>query len=116
MQELADGRRVWWRRRGPERRGEREVGERTGERHDDGVVAGAAQAAGLTGTGFAHPYAPNPDEREHSGDEQGADRVDVPDRIERRRPARLAVSSPKARATTPCEISWRMIEGTSTQK
>ncbi len=33
-----------------------------------------------------------------------------------RRPARLAVSSPKARATTPWEISWRMIDGISTQK
>ena len=30
------------------------------------------------------------------------------------RPARLAVSSPNQRATTPWEISWRMIEGTTT--
>ena len=32
------------------------------------------------------------------------------------RPARFAVSSPNALATTPCETSWRMIEGTITQK
>ena len=32
------------------------------------------------------------------------------------RPARAAVSSPKARATQPWETSWRMMEGTITQK
>src|SRR5437660_1507127 len=29
-----------------------------------------------------------------------------------RRPARLAVSSPKRRATAPCDTSWRMTDGT----
>ncbi len=32
------------------------------------------------------------------------------------RPARLAVVSPNASATTPWEISWRMIDGMSTRK
>ena len=70
----------------------------------------------LTGTGLAQPKTPAP------ANDSSAGTISVPTgstcamgfRV--RRPARLAVSSPNALATQPCDTSCRMIEGTITQK
>ncbi len=69
-----------------------------------------------TGTGLAHPYAPIPDTESRAGTSSVPTGSTCFAGLRVRRPARLAVSSPKASATTPWEISWRMMEGTRTQK
>ena len=70
----------------------------------------------FTGTGLAQPKTPAPARDNKAGT------INVPTgstcaigfRV--RRPARFAVSSPNALATQPCDTSWRMIDGTMTQK
>ncbi len=67
----------------------------------------------FTGTGLAHMKTPWLLRRSRAG------RMIVPKGsmwgmgLSVSRPARLAVSSPKARATAPWETSWRMTEGMS---
>src|SRR6202035_1759788 len=69
----------------------------------------------LTGTGLAYPKAPSPLSTSSAG------RMMVPNGsmwrsgLSVRRPARLAVSSPKASATAPWDTSCRITEGISAQ-
>ena len=70
----------------------------------------------LTGTGLAQPKAsPVPESMRSPGRINGSQGVDVGKGFSVSRPARLAVSSPKIRATAPWETSWRMIDGMRTQ-
>ena len=70
----------------------------------------------FTGTGLAYPKTPSPLSTSMAG------RMMVPKGsmcltgLSVSRPARLAVSSPKARATAPCDTSCRITEGMSAQK
>src|SRR5258708_15236621 len=71
---------------------------------------------GFTGTGFAHPITGT------CANAPSAGRMIDPNGsmcgigLSVRRPARLAVSSPNQSATTPCEISCRMMDATSATK
>src|SRR5205807_87119 len=77
-------------------------------------LRGSRSRRTLTGTGLAQPNGGAPVSRRMAG------RITVPKGstwgmgLRVRRPARLAVSSPKSRARAPWETSWRMIEGMST--
>ena len=70
----------------------------------------------FTGTGLAQPKKPNPLRASRPGTSSVPIGSTWASGLKVSRPARLAVSSPNARATQPWEISWRMIEGTMQQK
>src|SRR5215475_13919319 len=70
---------------------------------------GCRRLDGFTGTGFAHPKAPNPEMVSNAGRMIDPNGSMCGMGFSVRRPARLAVSSPKKSATTPWLISCRMI-------
>ncbi len=70
----------------------------------------------LTGTGLAHPNTPALVRDNSAGTMSVPTGSTCTTGFRFRRPARFAVSSPKALATHPCDTSCRMMEGTMTQK
>ena len=76
---------------------------------------GLRSRAQLTGTGLAQPkIAPAWADRQDQGQDDRAERIDMPDRVERSgRPRSSAVGSPSRRATRPCATSWKTIAITS---
>ncbi len=79
-------------------------------------LRGLRRLAVLTGTGLAHPMTP----KEVSESNAGTIRVPTGSTwdtgLSVSRPARAAVLSPNILATHPCEISCKMIDGTTQQK
>ena len=77
---------------------------------------GLRSRAVLTGTGLAHPNTPAEAMTITAGTMSVPTGSTCTSGLRLSRPARAAVSSPKNRATHPCETSWRMIDGITTKK
>ena len=77
---------------------------------------GLRKRLGFTGTGLAHPITGMPASAPIAGRMIDPNGSMCGTGLSVRRPARRAVSSPNHSATTPCEISCRMIAATSAKK
>ena len=77
---------------------------------------GLRRRFGFTGTGLAHPITGTPASAPIAGRMIDPNGSMCGIGLSVSRPARRAVSSPNQSATTPCEISCRMIETTSATK
>ena len=69
-----------------------------------------------TGTGLAQPNTPKLASASTAGTISVPTGSTCTSGLRLKRPARSAVSSPKSRATQPCDTSCKMMDGTTTQK
>ena len=70
----------------------------------------------LTGTGLAQPKKPTPPSDRSAGTMSVPTGSTCGDGLRVSRPARFAVSSPNALATTPWDTSCKMIDGTTSRR